>query len=42
MDRLLWSLGHRPDRISKYATGLAAMHAHLPQNKWRPVLKRHF
>lgn len=21
MDRLLWSMGHRPDRISKYATG---------------------
>lgn len=42
MDRLLWSMGHRPDRISKYATALAAMHPHLPQNKWRPVLKQHF
>lgn len=42
MDRLLWSLGHRPDRVSKYATALAAMHPHLPSNKWRPVLKEHF
>ena len=42
MDRLLWSLGHRPGSISKYATALAAMHPHLPSNKWRPVLKRHF
>ncbi|MCW3159156.1 polyphosphate polymerase domain-containing protein [Micropruina sonneratiae] len=42
MDRLLWSLGHRPDRISKYATALGAMHPHLPSNKWRPVLKEHF
>ncbi|MFT4296030.1 MAG: VTC domain-containing protein [Micropruina sp.] len=42
MDRLLWSLDHRPDRISKYATALAAMHPHLPSNKWRRTLKAHF
>ncbi|MFT4215833.1 MAG: VTC domain-containing protein [Micropruina sp.] len=42
MDRLLWSLGHRPDRISKYGTALAAMHQHLPSNKWRRTLKEHF
>ena len=42
MDRLLWSMGHREDTISKYATALAAMHPHLPANKWRPVLKQHF
>lgn len=42
MDRLLWSMGRREDRISKYATALAAMHPHLPSNKWRPVLKQHF
>ncbi len=42
MDRLLWSLGHRQDRISKYGTALAAMHPHLPSNKWRPALKEHF
>lgn len=42
MDRLLWSLGHRPGSISKYATALAAMHPHLPSNKWRRTLRRHF
>jgi len=42
MDRLLWSLGHRPDRISKYATALAAMQPQLPSNKWRPILREHF
>ena len=42
MDRLLWSLGHRPDSVSKYATALAAMHPQLPSNKWRRVLKQHF
>ena len=26
LDRALWRAGHRPQRISKYATGLAALH----------------
>jgi hypothetical protein len=42
VDRLLWSLGHRPCRISKYATGLAALRPELPANKWHGVLQRHF
>lgn len=42
VDRLLWSLGHRPASISKYATGLAALRPELPANRWRPVLRRHF
>lgn len=37
-DRLLWSMGHRPLRISKYATGMAALHADLPGNRWHRVL----
>lgn len=41
-DRLLWSLGHRPRSVSKYATGLAALRPDLPSNRWRPVLRRHF
>jgi VTC domain len=41
-DRLLWRHGHRPTRVSKYGTGLAALHEHLPANKWHPVLRRHF
>jgi VTC domain len=41
VDRLLWSLGHRPSAISKYGTGLAALRPDLPANRWRPVLRRH-
>ncbi|GAA1621512.1 polyphosphate polymerase domain-containing protein [Actinoplanes couchii] len=39
VDRLLWSLGHRPCSISKYATGLAALRPELPANRWHPVLR---
>jgi hypothetical protein len=42
VDRLLWSLHHRPGAISKYATGLAALRPDLPANHWKPVLRRHF
>jgi hypothetical protein len=38
-DRLLWSLGHRPRSISKYATGLAALHTGLPSNRWHRLLR---
>jgi hypothetical protein len=41
-DRLLWSRGHRPLPVSKYATGLAALRPDLPANRWCPVLRRHF
>jgi hypothetical protein len=41
VDRLLWRHGHRPAQISKYGTGLAALHPELPAVKWRPVLRRH-
>lgn len=37
-DRLLWSLGHRPVSISKYGTGLAALHPGLPSNRWHRLL----
>lgn len=42
VDRALWARGHRPDRISKYGTGLAALRPDLPSNKWARVLRRHF
>ena len=42
LDRSLWRHGHRPARISKYGTGLAALHPALPANRWRRVLARHF
>ncbi|BCY07427.1 polyphosphate polymerase domain-containing protein [Actinoplanes sp. L3-i22] len=41
VDRLLWAHGHRPARISKYATGLAALRPELPSAPWRRTLRRH-
>ncbi|UIN31985.1 polyphosphate polymerase domain-containing protein [Microbacterium binotii] len=38
LDRALWRAGHRPQRISKYATGMAAMRVELPRNRWHRVL----
>ena len=42
MDRLLWAGGIRPTRISKYATGMAALDPALPHNRWSRTLRRHF
>lgn len=42
LDRLLWTHGHRPATVSKYGTGMAALHPDLPANKWARVLRRHF
>ncbi|GAA2228316.1 polyphosphate polymerase domain-containing protein [Herbiconiux moechotypicola] len=42
VDRVLWSHGHRPDTISKYGTGLAALDPRLRANKWARTLRRHF
>jgi hypothetical protein len=42
VDRILWAHGHRPATVSKYGTGMAALHADLPANKWAPVLRRYF
>ena len=42
VDRALWRLGHRPEPISKYGTGLAALTPSLPANKWNRTLRRHF
>ena len=39
-DRLLWNQGHRPARISKYATGMALLHGKLPTNRWNRTIKR--
>jgi len=41
-DRWLWSHGLRPTKVSKYCTGLAALHPELPHNKWNRVLQRHW
>lgn len=42
LDRLLWRGGIRPVGISKFGTGLAALHPDLPSNKWSRVLRTHF
>jgi hypothetical protein len=42
VDRLLWAMGRRPVRISKYATGLAALRPELPAVPWRRTLRRFF
>ncbi|GIJ80712.1 VTC domain-containing protein [Micromonospora phaseoli] len=41
-DRMLWQRSLRPARISKYATGLAALRPDLPDSPWRRTLRRHF
>lgn len=38
-DRFLWSEGHRPLRMSKYGTGLAALRPELPSNRWHRQLR---
>lgn len=42
VDRALWRLGYRPEPISKYGTGLAAVTPGLTANKWNRTLRRHF
>jgi hypothetical protein len=39
-DRVLWSLGHRQVRVSKYGTSLAALFPDLPSNRWTRALQR--
>lgn len=41
VDRQLWARGHRPVRISKFGTGMAALDTALPRLKWHRVLARH-
>ncbi len=41
-DRALWALGHRPSRISKYATGLVVLDPTLSARPWRRTLRRSF
>lgn len=41
-DRALWRAGHRPQTVSKYGTGMAALDPRLPANKWARALRTHF
>ncbi len=40
LDHLLWRSGHRPARISKYATGLLLLHPDLTGRPWRRTVRR--
>ncbi|MDJ0459511.1 polyphosphate polymerase domain-containing protein [Arthrobacter sp. NQ7] len=40
LDRHLWAAGVRPTRISKFATGMAALRPGLPANRWHRTLLR--
>jgi hypothetical protein len=42
VDRALWRQGHRPDRLSKYCTGLAFLTPGLVANRWSRTLARYF
>lgn len=42
IDRVLWRCGHRPVRLSKYGTGLAAIHDELSRSKWHRTINQHF
>ena len=41
VDRLMWSHGHRPVRISKFGVGMAALDPQLPRLKWHRAMGRH-
>jgi len=41
-DQWLWQRHIRPTKISKFGTGLAAIHRGLPANKWHRVISRHW
>jgi hypothetical protein len=41
VDRMLWSHGHRPVRISKYGVGMAALNPDLPHLKWHRSVHTH-
>lgn len=38
LDRALWTAGHRPVPLSKFATGLALLEPDLPAHRWHRLL----
>ncbi len=42
VDRLLWRMGVRPQKVSKFAIGSALLDSSLPDNKWSRTIARHF
>lgn len=41
VDRMLWSRGYRPVRISKFGVGMAALNPDLPHLKWHRSVHTH-
>ena len=42
MDQWAWRHGLEPVKVSKFATGLAALNPQLPSEKWTDVLEKYF
>ncbi|MGE0726765.1 MAG: polyphosphate polymerase domain-containing protein [Acidimicrobiia bacterium] len=42
VDRVLWSLGHRPIPFSKYAVGMGLLHPGLAAHRWNRTLRQAF
>ncbi len=42
LDRALWRLGVRPEKVSKFAIGTSLLNPELPNNKWHRIIQRHF
>lgn len=42
IDRILWRLGARPVRVSKYCIGIALLHPYLPVNRYSRAMNRFF
>lgn len=42
VDRWFWTMGLRPQKVSKFGTALGALRPELPSNKWHRVIRRHF
>lgn len=42
IDRRLWRMGYRPQSMSKYGTGMAALHPYLPSNRWTRLVRGPF
>lgn len=41
-DRQLWTMGHRPLRVSKFGIGVALLNPELPNYKWHRIIKHEF
>ena len=40
VDHILWAMGYRPTKVSKFCTSLAALDPALPSGKWTRALRQ--